>query len=63
MALRLCVHHALKRFYVQNFNVALLHFYNAVVYKFRECSADGFKFEAQVAANFFARHAQNQLGL
>jgi hypothetical protein len=42
MALRLGIDHLLQCLGVQNSNVALLHFNNAIVYKLGECTADGF---------------------
>lgn len=52
-----------ERLCLQDAYMALFDFDDALIGKLREGSADGFKFEAQVAANFFARHAQHEFGL
>ena len=51
---------ALERLGVEDADLALMDFNQALVRKLRESAAHGFKLHAQVAANFFARHAQYQ---
>ena len=48
-------------FGVQNANVALLDFHDAVFHKFGERSAHRFQLETQVAADFLSCHSQHQL--
>ena len=43
--------------------MALFDFHNFFFHKLGESAANGFQFQAKVAANFFACHAQNKLGL
>ena len=60
---RLMVHEALQGLGAEDAHMALLDLDDAVFHEFGEGSADGFEFEAEVAADFFTRHAQDQLRL
>jgi len=60
---RLVIDQTLQGFGAEDAHVALLDFDHAFFHKFRESPADGLQLEAQVAADFFASHAQHQFGL
>ena len=57
------VHQISERFGFEYAQIFLLDFKHPVFDQFGEGSADGFYFQTQVAADFFAGHAQYQLRL
>ena len=57
----LVVHQAPEGVGIENLHVPLLDFHGSILDEFRERAAYGFKLQPEVAADFFARHAQHQL--